>query len=143
MKTRTLLATTALTLGLTLTACGGEAVSTAPSVPQTPHTPESTSQTWTDPAPAESEAYPGLSAEDLDQVFLLTVQDMAQDPATLALPDSELLAMGATVCPDVEAGATFDQFYFPGVDTFDAPVIAGAAVGAYCPELSAAAGGSL
>lgn len=130
-----IITTAALTLTLGLTACSAPAPTTETEPAPTPTFTEGTYQGPTPGEPTEA---------DREYAYLDTVREMSYDPATASLPDAELLTMGRSVCAHVEAGVTFDEFGFPGVTELDAPVIAGAAVGVWCPELTEQAmGGEL
>lgn len=120
-----IITTAALTLTLGLTACSAPAPTT-----ETEPAPSFTEGTYQGTTPGE------ITEADREYAYLDTVREMSYDPATASLPDAELLAMGRPVCADVEAGVTFDQFVFPGINEWDSAIIAGAAVGVWCPELT-------
>ena len=96
--------------------------------------------------PAQRGAQPGVVLTVGGRRQLLEgVREEPSTPAVRATDDATLLEYGRSVCPAIEAGATFADFDFPGLDPYlDAPIVAGAAVGTYCPDLiEAAVGGDL
>lgn len=100
---------------------------------------------YTEPETTEDPWGGIFTDEELDSLFLEGVREEPSTPAVRATDDATLLKYGRSVCPAIEAGATFADFDFPGLDPYlDAPIVAGAAVGTYCPDLiEAAVGGDL
>lgn len=142
-----------LALGLALGSCGGaeepEATTPPPAATEAPTAPtEPPVEQFDPPAPQPEQWEPELdletedpwggllTEEELEENFLDVVRAEPSTPGIRATDDATLLEYGATVCPAVEAGATFDTLSFPGLDPYlEAPVIAGAAVGTWCPDL--------
>jgi hypothetical protein len=88
------------------------------------------------PSPSSTDYWGGLfTEEELDELFLSSVRAEPSSPSIRALDDATLLDYGRSVCPGVEAGLTFADFEFAGLDWLDAPIVAGSAVGTYCPDL--------
>ena len=149
-----------LVLGLALGSCGGaeepEGTTPPPVATEAPTTPtEPPVEHFDPPAPQPEQWEPELdletedpwggllTEEELEENFLETVRLEPVPPGIRALDDGTLLEYGATVCPAVEAGATFEDFQFSGLDPYlEAPVIAGAAVVTWCPDLIDAAMGT-
>lgn len=147
----------AAALALLLGACGAPEDTGGTPTPQesteAPTAPQEPEATHFDPPPPPEafetdpeDPWGGLfTPEELEEVFLETVREEPSSPAIRATDDATLLAWGESVCPAVENGATFVDFHFPGLDPYlESPLIAGAAVGTWCPDLlEAAVGGDL
>lgn len=148
----------ATALAFLLGACGapeGESgTTTPPAATETPTAPtEPEAPIYDPPAPPPqpepeldtADPWGGLfTEEELAANYLAAVRAEPSSPGIRALDDTTLLAHGATVCPAVETGATFADFQFPGLDPYlEAPIIAGAAVGTWCPDLLEVAMGEL
>lgn len=146
----------ATVLALLLGACGapeGEsgtptppAATEAPTATETPTAPQEPHldppAPYTQPETTEDPWGGIFTDEELDALFLEGVREDPSTPAVRATDDATLLEYGRSVCPAIEAGATFADFNFPDLDPYlDAPIVAGAAVGTFCPDLLEAAMG--
>lgn len=139
----------ALALAASLGACGApedtEGTPTPPAATEAPVEPTphlDPPAPYTQPETTEDPWGGIFTDEELDALFLEGVREDPSTPAVRATDDATLLEYGRSVCPAIEAGATFADFNFPGLDPYlDAPIVAGAAVGTFCPDLLEAAMG--
>lgn len=146
----------AASLALLLGACGAPeddgGTPTSPAAPEAPtatEAPVEPTPHLDPPAPETeldtSDPWGGLiPEEDLETNFLEVVRAEPSTPAIRATDDATLLEWGRSVCPAVEQGATFADLTFPALDPYlESPIVAGAAVGTWCPDLLGVAVGEL